>query len=99
MRNGVVKNLKLPKYISFKPFEESLQSYSALPFDGNMSIYDFDKIEDNGLIQLAFQTLGEFVELNNGLPKNWDHGDAQKFVEINRKNIEELSKDVAEDKK
>lgn len=45
-----------------------------------MMIYDFDKIEDNTLIQMAFQSLDEFFKVNNNLPKNWDHEDATKFV-------------------
>lgn len=75
-----MKNLKMPKRVEFKPLEECIKTASELPFDPNMSIYDFDKMGDNALIQLAFENLGDFVTLNKRLPSNWDHSDANKFV-------------------
>lgn len=64
-----------------------------------MSIYDFDKMGDNPLIQIAFQALGDYVTQNKSLPNNWNDEDAKKFVQLVTPQIQELTKDTAADKK
>lgn len=64
-----------------------------------MCIYDFDKMGDNSLIQLAFQALGDYVNINKQLPNNWNYQDAHKFVELLKPKIEEITKDIPVDKK
>ena len=99
IRNGVVKNLKLPKVVDFKTLEECTKSVGALPFDQNMAIYDFDKMGDNSRIHAAFEVLGEFVAEHKRLPLNWDHADATNFVGKAKIKIEELIKGVPEEKR
>lgn len=64
-----------------------------------MCIYDFDKMGDNILIQMAFESLGAYTQIYKKLPCNWNHEDAMKFVELVKPKFEELAKDAPADKK
>ncbi len=83
-RNGIARQLKTKKIMTFKSFKEILEApASQVPLDGNLSIADFEKMQNNILECLAFETLDKFRQLNsNRLPAAWNRDDALKFLEI-----------------
>lgn len=75
VRNGIARNIKMPKKIQFKPFE-SLSNIKELPFDSNLQIYDFEKMGSNTIISVCFDTLTEFIDVHKKMPENWNDSDA-----------------------
>jgi ubiquitin-activating enzyme E1 len=71
--------------MKFQTFEESIQKAGdQLPFDPNLSIADFEKMQNNPISHLCFLALDKFREGEKRLPKVWDLSDATKFVEIGK---------------
>lgn len=82
-RNGIAKQLKTKKVLKFKSFKESmLQGAEQLPLDANLSVADFEKMQNNQLAHIAFETLDIFRKTHNKLPGVWVKSDADKFLEI-----------------
>ena len=74
VRNGIAKQLKTKKVMSFKSLKDVMESsVSEIPLDGNLAIADFEKIQNNQLAHLAFDTLDAFRVKNAGrLPEPWN---------------------------
>jgi ubiquitin-activating enzyme E1 len=49
IRNGIARQLKTKKIMSFKPLEEVLVTgpISQVPLDGNLAVADFEKMQNN----------------------------------------------------
>jgi hypothetical protein len=60
--------------MSFKSLKDVMESsVSEIPLDGNLAITDFEKIQNNQLAHLAFDTLDVFRVKNGGrLPEPWN---------------------------
>ena len=82
IRNGIARNIKLPKKLGFRSLTECLQNPKELPFDNNLQIYDFEKMSTNTIVSVCFDTLSEYVQQYKALPANWTVEDADKFVEV-----------------
>lgn len=76
VRNGLCKNIKMPKKVAFKSFKESLENFNE-NIDPNMGMYDFEKMGDNENIFTSFKVLSQFKNKNGRLPRNWDNKDGQ----------------------
>ena len=71
VRNGIVKNLKVPKIVKFDSFDNCLKEFDKF-VDPNMGIYDFEKMGDNFGIFASFLALSRFQIKNNTKPQNWN---------------------------
>ena len=69
--NGICKNIKLPKKVSYKSFAECLEKFED-SVDNNMGIYDFEKMGDNFSIFSCFHAFSEFKKKNGKVPRNWN---------------------------
>ena len=78
-RNGLVKPLRVPVSTSFKSLRDSL---THPPFDANMMVHDFIKLNHPQILHIAFQALDEFFRRNGRLPKPWDIQDSDQFTQI-----------------
>ena len=78
VRNGIAKQIKLPKTLKFNSLRQTLEA-SSLPFDPSLSMIDFAKAEDMPAVHIGFEALQDFA-LNNGgkLPLPWNIDEAQK---------------------
>ncbi len=60
-RNGIARQLKTKQIIKFKGLEEVLKLPAQnIPLDGNLAIADFEKMQNNTLAHLAFESLDSF---------------------------------------
>jgi ubiquitin-activating enzyme E1 len=91
IRNGIARNIKLPKKINFKPFRECFKNPKELPFDNNLQIYDFEKMSTNSIVSVCFDILSEYVIKHKKLPTNWSDEDANQFVELAQEKIKLLA--------
>lgn len=82
VRNGIARNIKLPKKVEFKPLVECLKNPKELPFDSNLQIYDFEKMSTNTIVSVCFDALSEYIAKYKTPPSNWTPEDANKFVEV-----------------
>jgi Ubiquitin-activating enzyme E1 four-helix bundle len=83
-RNGIARQLKTKKIMAFKPAEEIFKaSAQDIPLDGNLAVADFEKMQNNVLAHLAFETLDQFKHKNAGrAPEPWNFKDTSDFVKI-----------------
>lgn len=65
VRNGIAKNIKMPKKVTFKPLTECLKNLKDLPFDSNLQVYDFEKMSTNTIVSICFDTLGDYMTKHN----------------------------------
>lgn len=79
MRNGIVKNIKVPKSVKFESFENCVNEFDKF-VDPNLGIYDFEKMGDNFSIFACFTALSKFVEKNKCRPCNWNEEHSKEFV-------------------
>ena len=75
IRGGVATQVKMPKVIRFKPFEESLAKPEILTSD-------FIKEERKEQIHLGFLALDEFEKRFSRLPIQWSRNDGDQLVSI-----------------
>jgi len=83
IRNGVAKNIKTPVLMKFKSLAETsaVKTTNDIPFDANMQIHDFEKIDNPLVLFVAFKTLDKFrAAHNNALPACWNYNDANEFL-------------------
>lgn len=59
IRNGIVKNIKIPKTVKFEPFEQCVKEFDKF-IDPNMGIYDFEKMSENFAVFACFLALSKF---------------------------------------
>ena len=100
VRNGIVKNIKIPKKITNESFVESLNNFDKM-LDQNLGIYDFEKMGDNFSVFACFYALGKFSKSGKSpRPRNWNEEDAKAFGVIvgqicqDNKKSEEETKDI-----
>ena len=67
-RNGIAKQLKTKKLMTFKSFKQVMLEGADLPLDGNLAVADFEKIQNNILSHIAFNALDSFRSTNSRLP-------------------------------
>lgn len=67
IRNGLVKNIKIPKTVKYDPFEKCLNEFDKY-LDPNMGIYDFEKMGDNFSLFISFKALSKFIQKNKSKP-------------------------------
>eukprot|EP00106_Octopus_bimaculoides_P013461 XP_014780903.1 PREDICTED: ubiquitin-like modifier-activating enzyme 1 [Octopus bimaculoides] len=72
---GIVKKVKMPKKLDFKPLREAIANPEYV-------VTDFAKFDRPPLLHLAFQALDEFVKTHSSLPKPRNEEDAEKFLAI-----------------
>ncbi|XP_047533623.1 ubiquitin-like modifier-activating enzyme 1 [Vanessa atalanta] len=72
IRGGIVTQVKMPKKLNFKPFQESLKNPEFL-------ITDFGKMDYPQQLHVAFTALHKFEVGEGRLPKPWSNDDAAKF--------------------
>lgn len=75
LRGGIVKQVKMPKTMSFKSLAEAKK-------DPSYVITDFAKFETPEQLHVAFDALDEFVALNGRLPAPWSSEDAKTFLSL-----------------
>lgn len=73
IRGGIVTQVKMPKKLSFKSYEDSIASPEFL-------ITDFAKFDRPALLHIAFQALHLFVKETGAKPRPWCSDDAAKFL-------------------
>ncbi|XP_012269545.2 ubiquitin-like modifier-activating enzyme 1 [Athalia rosae] len=86
-RGGIVTQVKMPKTIAFKNFEEAL----AKP---EFVIADFGKSDYPEQLHLAFSALHKYVEVKERLPRPWNQEDAQEFIAIAKSVKEDCGNDI-----
>jgi ubiquitin-activating enzyme E1 len=59
VRNGTVKNVKLPVTLAFKSLKDTFKS-KEVPFDQNLRNTDFLKMEYPEILHIAFLALDEY---------------------------------------
>jgi ubiquitin-activating enzyme E1 len=91
VRNGIVKNIKVPKSVRFDSFENALKDFDKF-VDPNMGIYDFEKMGDNFTVFASFVALSRFELKNKTRPQNWNETHAKEFTEIVKQVCEEYKK-------
>ncbi|KAI8086353.1 ubiquitin-activating emzyme E1 [Halteromyces radiatus] len=75
IRGGVFTQVKLPKYVDFLSFRESIAKPEYL-------VSDFAKFDRPAQLHVGFQALHQFIEQNNRFPKPRNEQDAIKVVEF-----------------
>ncbi|KAG0169689.1 SPS-sensor component ptr3 [Apophysomyces sp. BC1034] len=74
---GIFTQVKLPKYIDFKSFKESLAAPEFL-------VSDFAKFDRPMQLHLAFQALHHFAEKHQRFPKPRNEQDAAEILELTK---------------
>jgi ubiquitin-activating enzyme E1 len=82
-RGGVVSQVKMPKTLNFKSFVESIK-------DPTYIIADWSKMEHSETLNVAFQALDTFQELNKRAPRPWNSEDHNNLLNICVKIAEEM---------
>jgi hypothetical protein len=81
--DATMKQVKKPLTLQFKPYVQALrENMDQAPFDQDLSIYDFEKMSHQGYLHTIFAALEKFRSSTGGIPKGWDFGDSQKFLEL-----------------
>ncbi len=60
VRNGLVKNLKMPVIFNFKKFDQCLYKKQDVEFDGMMQYHDFMKVNGHMYIHICYMALDKF---------------------------------------
>ncbi|XP_078270319.1 ubiquitin-like modifier-activating enzyme 1 [Rhinoraja longicauda] len=87
---GIVMEVKMPQYKTFKSLREALLAPSY-------KISDFGKTDRQGTLHIAFQALHRFVRDFSRLPKPWGKTDAETLVNFARRLCEEEPSMLGED--
>ncbi|KAI8989381.1 ubiquitin-activating emzyme E1 [Pilobolus umbonatus] len=74
VNGGIFTQVKLPKYIDFKPYKEALAAPEFL-------VSDFAKFDRPMQLHLAFQALSTFIRKHNRFPKPRNEADATEVLE------------------
>ncbi|CAI9743336.1 ubiquitin-like modifier-activating enzyme 1 [Octopus vulgaris] len=72
---GIVKKVKMPKKLDFKPLREAIANPEYV-------VTDFAKFDRPPLLHLAFQALDEYVKTHSSSPRPRNEEDAEKFLAI-----------------
>lgn len=93
IRGGVVTQVKMPKVLNFKSYQDSIQEPEFL-------MTDFGKFDRPAVLHILFQAMHQFIQENGSKPNPWCSDDAEKFLEafktLNESNpakVEEFDQD------
>lgn len=75
IRGGIVKQVKMPITLEFKPLAEAKKSPKFM-------ITDHGKVESAEQLHFAFEALDEFVEHIGHLPEPWSEKDSSTFLKM-----------------
>lgn len=75
IRGGIVKQVKMPKKISFQSLDDACNKPEFV-------IADYEKFEHPAQLHLAFDVLQEFIAQNGRTPKPWNDDDAKAFLNL-----------------
>lgn len=75
IRGGIVKQVKMPTTLQFKPLAEAKKSPQFV-------FTDYSKLDNPEQLHLAFEALDEFVVQNGRLPTPWSEKDAKTFLNL-----------------
>lgn len=84
--------------MKFKSLAETSASKTSndIPFDSNMQIHDFEKIDNPLILFVAFKTLDKFKDAhNNYLPACWNYKDAKEFLQLAELEVTQFFPDEA----
>lgn len=80
---GIVTQVKPPKVLEFKSFQESLKS------PGEFLLSDYSKFDRTPLLHIGFQALDKFRSLHSRFPSPGSVEDGEKIVELSKEINEE----------
>lgn len=78
---GISKPLRPKLTLKFKSFADTMSGLEG-PYDGNMFISDFEKLDHNDKAHLAFKTLDLYKVQFKQKPRPWNGEDALNFIKI-----------------
>lgn len=87
VRGGVVSQVKMPKTLVFKSFNESLKSPEFL-------ITDFGKFDYPSQLHVAFYALDKYYQNNSSLPRPWNKDDSAQFLEYVKSSASDLGSEI-----
>ena len=73
--NGIIKQVKLPQVINFKPYFE--EKYLIDPM---LQCYDFMKLDHPLFTHIAYKTLSHFYNKYKTHPQSWNLEDCEEFL-------------------
>ena len=93
VRNGIIKLIKIPVDITFKPLYEILISKEHAS-EANFEYTDFSKMDSQNYLNHCFNSLTNFLDLNeNGLvyelPKKYDYQQSKSILDDYKKELGE----------
>ena len=94
IRNGVAKQIKLQKNVSFKDLH-TVYTDKEICIDKNLDLMDFAKIQDKYATHISFEALDTFVLTNKKMPEEWNLSDAEKLADISTKIAERFGKPLS----
>ncbi|CAD7088673.1 unnamed protein product [Hermetia illucens] len=77
IRGGIVTQVKMPKTLNFKSYEEADKDPSFL-------MSDFAKFDYPSSLHSAYTALHQFIEAEGREPKPWNEEDANKLLELTK---------------
>jgi len=76
--------------LEFKSLEESINT-KKIPFDNNMVMHDFLKIENSKALHAVFCALDKFREKNSGkYPTPWDMKDFESMLALSQEEAKKI---------
>lgn len=93
-RNGIAKQLKVKNTLKFIPYEQAIKEEEP-PYDQNLFVADFEKINNIGLAHKAFKALSVYFEEHKAIPRAWNLDDSKAFVTLCKDGKELDEKDEA----
>lgn len=77
IRGGIVTQVKMPKTLNFKSYEEADKDPSFL-------MSDFAKFDYPSSLHSAYTALHQFIEAEGREPRPWNEEDANKLLELTK---------------
>lgn len=88
---GIVKQLRTKVTMKSISLEEALQKdKDSIPFDLNLMIADFEKLDQTLISHVCYTTLDRFRVKNKKMPSPWNLDDAMYFAELGKEVCKEL---------
>jgi ubiquitin-activating enzyme E1 len=91
-RGGLFQQVKMPKFVDFKPISEAIK-------DPEFVVSDFAKFDRPQQLHIGFQALHAFVEQKGRLPRPLNDEDAALVLELSKKLAQEEGVEVEFDEK
>jgi len=80
--NGLAKQIKTPKKLNFVVFQDAFLNLTSPPFDPNLIVADFEKMEHYKFSHICYHALRKFAETVAEVPLCWSSADAKDFWAI-----------------